>query len=194
MIRYFVLILLTSQLLACASINKATKAQNHLLAARDVENISAVQQWHMLGRLSVRNANKSWLTLLEWKHDALVDNLTLSTSLGGVVAKLGYSKHGMVMVDEKGVLQRVSEEQLKAMLGYTPPLEHLAYWVRGLPSPKKKVEMDKDQSMGVMRFKQEAWTIQLERFSEQGGLLLPGKITLLKDTLKIKLVIDEWLT
>lgn len=193
MIRFLLLILLVSQLFACASIGPTQKVQSLALTPGNTEKILAINDWRLLGRLSVRNLQQSWLTTLEWKHDAFIDDLSLSTSLGGVVAKLIYSSHGIALSDRNGVLQRTSEEELTSLLGYSPPLEHMKYWVRGVPSPKMQVQINKVYFDGVMVFKQDGWDVQLDRFSKLGDVVLPSKVTLTKKGLKIKLVVDKWL-
>lgn len=193
MIRYLMLILLASQLAACASMGPSKKAQGLLPVPHNTEKILAIDHWRLLGRLSVRNSHESWLTKLEWKHDVVADNLTLSTSLGGVVARLIYSRRGIAMSDKNGDLKHISEEELQALLGYSPPLEHLRYWVRGLPSPEMQVLINVEQPTGIKIFKQAGWDVKLERFNKFGDIALPSKISLTKNTLKIKLVVDEWL-
>lgn len=193
MIRYLLLILLVSQLFACTFIGPTKKVQSLLPTPGNTEKILAINDWRLLGRLSVRSPQQSWLTKLEWKHDAVVDDLTLSTSLGGVAAKLVYSSSGIAMSDANGVLQRTSEDKLQSLLGYSPPLDHMTYWVRGVPSPKIQAPKNIEYFDGVMVFKQAGWDVRLERFSKLGDVVLPSKVTLTKKDLKIKLVVDEWL-
>jgi len=192
-IRYLLVILIASQLFACTSTGVIKKTQSLLLAPQNTEKILAIDDWRLLGRLSVRSPSQSWLTTLEWKHEVFIDDLTLSTALGGVVAKLIYSVHGIAISDTNGVLQRTSEGELQSLLGYSPPLDHMKYWVRGLPSPEIQLPMNIEYFDDTMIFKQDGWDVQLERFNKRGDVVLPSKISLVKKGLKIKLVVDEWL-
>jgi outer membrane lipoprotein LolB len=192
-IRYFLLVLLVTQLLACSSVGSIKSDANIAQSLLNTEKVLAIKHWQLLGRLSVRNHRESWLTKLEWKHDVLADDLTLSTSLGGVVARLVYSNAGIAMSDAKGVMQRISDEDLQSSLGYLPPWAHLKYWVRGIPSPKAQLLMSEEQKTGVILFNQDGWDVRLGDFEKVGGIVLPSKIYLSKEGLKIKLVVDEWL-
>jgi len=71
-IRFLLLILLVSQLFACASIGPTQKVQSLALTPGNTEKILAINDWRLLGRLSVRNLQQSWLTTLEWKHDEFI--------------------------------------------------------------------------------------------------------------------------
>jgi len=191
--RYFLLIILVTQLVACSSVGTIKPSANITQSLENTERILAIQQWQLFGRLSVRHNRESWLTRLEWRHEFLTDHLTLSTSLGGVVAKLVHSKAGAKMLDENGVMQPVSEHELESALGYLPPWAHLQYWVRGVASPNAQLLINEESVLGVDVFSQDGWEIRLERYEKIGDIVLPGKIYLSKDGLKIKLVVDEWL-
>jgi len=191
--RYFLLIILVTQLFACSSASLIKPNASITQSLENTEKILAIQQWQLLGRLSVRHQRESWLTRLDWKHDFLIDDLTLCTSLGGVVAKIKRSKAGVEMLDEDGVMRPVSERELRSALGYVPPWSHLPYWVRGVASPKAPVLINKEQVLGEDVFNQDGWEIRLGKYEEVGGVVLPGKIYLSKDGLKIKLVVDQWL-
>jgi outer membrane lipoprotein LolB len=162
--------------------------------SNNTDKVLAVNSWGLQGRLSVRSSKESWLTKLEWTHDELTDDLTLSTSLGGGVAKLVYSDRGIFLTDVDGFMQKVSETELEALLGYSPPLSNLKYWVRGVPSPEQVTSLKAEFIDGVVAFKQDGWSVKLERFDQVGDVALPGRISLLKNDMRIKLVVDEWLS
>ena len=151
-------------------------------------------RWHLLGRLSIRSQNESWLTSLDWQHNNAEDNLILSTSFGGVVAKLAYSAGSIVLSQAGQVEQLISEQELADILGYSPPVEHLKYWVRGVPSPELSAHIDLDAPSGVRQFLQDGWRVSLERFRVANDHLLPTKVSVTKEQIKIKLVVDQWLS
>jgi outer membrane biogenesis lipoprotein LolB len=53
--------------------------------------------------------------------------------------------------------------------------------------------MSEEQEAGVILFNQDGWDVRLGDFEKVGGIVLPSKIYLSKEGLKIKLVVDEWL-
>ncbi|MBV1899026.1 MULTISPECIES: lipoprotein insertase outer membrane protein LolB [Cycloclasticus] len=192
MTRCLVCLLLVSQLMACASTSIIKTEESSLPTLHNAEKVLAINEWRLLGRLSVRNMRQSWFTTLEWNHRKGIDDLTLSTSLGGVVAKILYSKQGILLTDEEGVLQHVSEEELASLLGYSAPLKHMKYWVRGVLSPEFQGPSSREYLDDTVLFEQGGWNVQLERFQTYGEVVLPARVTLIKEDLKIKLVVDKW--
>lgn len=188
------IMLVVTQLFACAVIEPI---KNDMVSKKDfgdVEEILAVKSWRLLGRISVRNAHESRLTKLDWRHDEAVDALVLSTSLGGVVAKLEYRQQGIKLSDAGGVVRRVSENELQSILGYSPPLQYLRFWVRGIPAPFASAKIVSSGIEDALMFDQDGWQVKLQRFNRVNKLVLPKKLTLSKGGLKIILIIDEWLT
>ncbi len=192
--RYFLYAFMLTQVLACASMEPIKKLRSPESIADNTKKILAIDNWSLVGRLSVRSAKESWLTSLKWHHNTLVDALTLSTSLGGVVAKLNYSNQVFSLSDSDGHMRETSNAELQSLLGYPPPLRHLTFWVRGVPNPDIAVDDKAMNSRGALVFKQDGWDVKLERFDLFSDLVLPTRVTLIKNGLKIKLVVDEWLT
>tara|TARA_R110002074_G_scaffold54746_1_gene136302 strand:- start:3446 stop:4000 length:555 start_codon:yes stop_codon:yes gene_type:complete len=181
------------QLLACSSVQLVKTEINPQPTANEIAKILAVTNWHLLGRLSVRNTEKSWLTKIEWRHASLVDEVTLSTSLGGVVAKLSYMDN-IITISKAGEHERVvSEREMESLIGYSPPLPHLKYWLRGVPNPAVGAQINNESPVSTRVFVQDGWRVNLERFIVFNERVLPTKMSFTKEGLKMKLVVDEWL-
>ncbi|HIF17739.1 MAG TPA: outer membrane lipoprotein LolB [Cycloclasticus sp.] len=190
--RFIVCAFLATQLFACASLEPLRQQVTSGSFVGNSERILAVKHWSLMGRLSVRNKKESWLTSLSWKHKDSINQLTLSTLLGGIVATLAYSKEGVWVSDSDGNMHEASSAELHSMLGYSPPLRHLHFWITGVPNPNLMIENEASNSLGVHSFKQDGWDVKLERFNFFADVFLPTRVTLFKDELKIKLVVDEW--
>jgi len=190
---FFLYILVVTQLFACASIDPVAKKEERAINFVDAQRILAVKNWQLLGRLSISSKKESWLAILDWQHDESIDALALSTSIGGVIAKLKYSSSAVVLSDEKGVEREVSDQELQDLLGYAPPLSHLKFWVRGVGNPQLELKIKEVSKVGSRVFEQDGWLVTLSRFSQEGKLRLPKKVFIQKDGVKIKLVVDKWL-
>lgn len=191
--RFFIYSVMALQLLACSSVQLVKTEINPQPTANEIAKILAVTNWHLLGRLSVRNTEESWLTKIEWRHASLVDEVTLSTSLGGVVAKLSYMDN-IITISKAGEHERVvSEREMESLIGYSPPLPHLKYWLRGVPNPAVGAQINNESPVSTRVFVQDGWRVNLERFIVFNERVLPTKMSFTKDGLKMKLVVDEWL-
>jgi outer membrane lipoprotein LolB len=185
--------LVVTQLFACAALEPLENDIDHELRAVNSPKILAINNWHLFGRLSVRDAKESGLVKLDWRHGGLIDELTLGTSIGGVIAKLTYVNGKIIIVDSDGNGRIVTEEELRSEIGYAPPLNHLKFWIRGLPNPAVDALIKESGSDGRFLFEQDGWNVNLTRFKMFGEFYLPAKVSLNKDDLEIKLVVDEWL-
>lgn len=194
MIRCLFCLLMAMTLFACASVGSLEPVVANSINDGNTRRVLAVDRWHLVGRLSVRHGNQSWLSRVEWRHIKRLDVLTLSTSLGGVMAKLSFSTDGVYLTNTDGYTRMITQVELESLLGYSPPLQQLKYWVRGVADPAFGF-IPHDFAVADGRgFEQTRWQISLERYYRLDGLVLPKKIVAEKGDLKIKLMVDEWLS
>jgi outer membrane lipoprotein LolB len=182
-----------TQLFACASMDSLRGGIAPVVTSDNTQKILTIKHWSLIGRLSVRHSNDSWLTRLKWRHEELQDDLALSTSLGGVVAKLRYIDGQILMSDAGGNMRMTSNTQLQSSIGYTPPLQHLKFWVRGISNPRVRVNEVKESLTDKVHFQQDGWDVKLWRFVLFGDIVLPTRIALSKKDLIIKIVVDKWM-
>lgn len=187
---FFCYALLVLSLMACSSL--PTQQVVGRVTANDINKVMLEANWHLIGRLSIRNDRESWFTSLEWRHNQRDDFLILTTTLGGVVAKLRYTKGVVTLFEPDKVERIVSEHELESLLGYSPPIQHLRFWIRGIPSPMLDAQFDV-APVGVRRFLQDGWHVNLERFGIFSDDSLPAKMSISKEQVKIKIVVDKWL-
>lgn len=193
MIRGLLCALLAAQLFACASLTPVEVSFEKVLMEGNGLNVLAVKDWRLIGRLSVQDAKKSWLSRLEWRHSTADDVLIISTSLGGVHARLRFVGSRAYLTEADGVTRELGWGELESLLGSVPPVQQLKYWLRGLPDPSRPVSKDRWLAAGVREFTQDDWRIRLERMTGFDGVYLPKKITIIGRGVKVKLVIEEWL-
>jgi len=191
--RVFFYILVVTQLFACASVDPVAKKEGAAIGSVDTQRVLAVKNWQLLGRLSIRSEKESWIAILNWQHDESLDNLVLSTSVGGVIAKLKYSSSAVFLSDAKGVEREISDQELQGLLGYAPPLSHLKFWARGVGNPQLALQLKEVSKADSRVFEQDGWLVTLSKFRQEGELRLPKKVFIQKDGVKIKLVVDKWL-
>lgn len=187
-------LLVLTQLLACATVEPTRLSLDAKALSGNADKVISTKRWSLVGRLSIKNEKESWLTVLNWRHDAQIDDLTLSTSLGGVVARLYHADSVFSMADDNGVIREVSEAELQSTLGFSPPLQHLKFWIRGVSNPSAEVMDESITLAGEVTFKQGGWSVKQASFDVFDGLMLPTRVTLKKNGLTLKMVVDKWLT
>ncbi len=76
----------------------------------------------------------------------------------------------------------------EAVLGFRLPLDGLADWVRGRPSPGP-ADVERDSAGRVSRIAQSGWVVELLAWGEDGR---PSRLRLVYPGIDIRLAIGEW--
>jgi outer membrane lipoprotein LolB len=84
------------------------------------------------------------------------------------------------------------ERDLKDRLGWTFPVQHLRYWVLGVPAPESDADVELDDEGRLASLEQDGWTMEVDEYQEAGDLTLPRKLEVANDEVRIKVVVDRW--
>jgi outer membrane lipoprotein LolB len=84
------------------------------------------------------------------------------------------------------------ERDLQERLGWTFPLEHLRYWVLGVPAPGSDADVEYDNEGRLTTLEQDDWTLEVDEYQDAGELELPRKFEVANDDVRIKVVVDRW--
>ena len=61
-----------------------------------------------------------------------------------------------------------------------------------MPDPAMQAEQDFETSGRLQQLRQEGWSVDYERYALQGLVAMPGRVTIRRDGVRIRLVIDNW--
>ena len=111
-------------ILACAC------AQVDLRPPQEVE-------FDLLGRMAARNGEQAFTGNVRWRHAGRGDEMLISTPLGQGVARIVREGDAVQVTTAEGKEFRAadSEALTERVLGFRLPIEGLADWVQGKPSP-----------------------------------------------------------
>ncbi len=179
-------------LAGCASLNERWDEPLILENKIEKERRQAMKSWSLSGRLSLRDSKRSELSLIKWRHNEVVDLWVLSSLIGGTIAEISYTKGIAYIKEPKKSLKALSNQTLRETFGFVPPLQHLSYWVRGLPDSEGESNALEGEEYTIKGFEQHGWTVNLARYGREDGVVLPSKIVISKDGLKITIVVDKW--
>lgn len=158
----------------------------------DPLQVQQLQQWSAEGRIGIRWADDSQSANLDWAQDLSRYRIRLSGPLGqGGLQILGS--------EQEVSLQRAGEEQIhrartpealmQQLLGWHLPLTQAQYWIRGIPAPGSEALPLQDSQNG---FIQAGWRVEYPRLIRAAGMVLPEKLRLHRDDLRITVIINEW--
>lgn len=161
---------------ACASLPPPQSAGKHT--------------FEISGRVAVRYGGESATGRAEWRHSPDADDMVISNPLGQGIAELTRrsGEYTLVTADGKRHSARDAESLTEEVLGWRLPLGGLPDWVQARPRPGEPAQTTLEGTR-LATLTQAGWRIEYLEYGENG---LPRRLKLTRDTLDIRLVIEEW--
>ncbi|MDD1612399.1 MAG: lipoprotein insertase outer membrane protein LolB [Methylococcaceae bacterium] len=179
--------ILAVSLPACTLFTTAPPEVSYSRAANQA--LYRLDPWSLEGRVALTGERDSWTADLTWAHQRDDEQIRLSGPFGQGAVMIHLAGN-LVTVDQgDGKLESSDdpEEFIDRQLGMFVPVTSLRYWVLGLPEPDLHFE---EVSGG---FRQSGWTVAFQSLQPVGQLLLPRKMSVTNDRVKLKLIIDQWI-
>ena len=189
------IVILLMFLSGCTSLPKTELTENNQLQRN--QQLEAIDNWTLTGRLGIRSPNQTDSLNFSWQHATNKQLLLLYGAFGNTYAKLSQSNNQATLeLSDNNVYQSDNvEELLYNVLGYPLPVEHLDFWVRGLPFPGEKSELTYDALGYLKTIIYEQWTItfkQYQHIESFDDISLPGKIKVTNGEVTLKLSLRKW--
>lgn len=145
------------------------------------------------GRIAVKYDGKHSTAGLHWQHDAGSDDILMLAPLGLTVAHLRRDAGGATLeASGKHYAAQDSGELMQQVLGWRLPLSGLPYWVMGVPMPGDMASVERNANGQVSLLRQDGWDIRYTAYATVAIDSLPSRMTLMREGLEIRLLIDEW--
>lgn len=172
-------------LTACASVSKVPGGL-YSQAARS--HLYDMREWRLEGRVAITSPKDSWSAHIEWNHLPDSEKIKLSGPLGqgAVVIEMAGD---VVKIDRGGGHVQSSnqpEQFINQQLGLSVPLQSLRFWAVGLPESGRTFQETADG------FVQTGWLIDYKEMQNTGAEIMPHKMTVTNEHVKLKLIIDQW--
>lgn len=152
--------------------------------------------WSLMGKIGIRTARDNTTAAInQWTQvDDFFDIQLSSTFLGLGSARINGTQR-LVTLTESGEDPVYSDDPdtlIESALGFPLPLSFLTYWIKGLPVPEQPFQLEFNEQ-GLPEYLQQLdWQLEFSRFRNVEGLLLPGKIKLERQDIRIVMAIKTW--
>ena len=147
-----------------------------------------LQRWVFDGRIAIAGKNDAWSANINWEHSPSEDLIKLSGPLGQGGAMIQLNSTGVTIDRGGGDVQSSTDVEsfINQQVGLAVPVNSLRYWVIGIP--------EKSQAVTTIEkgFEQVGWKNQYKTMQSVGSYVLPRNMTVTKDSVKLKLFIDQW--
>jgi outer membrane lipoprotein LolB len=156
--------------------------------------LQAITQFQLDGRLAATSGNEGFSAGVRWRQEHDTATLDLSAPLGFGAAHVEQSPAGLTVTSSRGVTLEgaAASEELAATLGFEPPLGSLRYWVLGASDPDFASQETIDDQQRLAHLEQDGWQVDYAQYTQVAGQWLPQQLTVTRQSLRLKLVVNAW--
>lgn len=161
------------------------------------EWVYELQDWSLDARISISQPKSGRIDSARLNWEQRQDNYHIHLSAGPfnqtvaiMLGQPGYTE--MHVAGEEDYYTAQSPEALmQAILGWSLPIRHAVWWVRGVPDPTLPHSITTQENN--YRFTQAGWDIDILRYQEvSNNQRLPSRIRLIHREITVNLVIASW--
>jgi outer membrane lipoprotein LolB len=147
------------------------------------------------GRVAVATGNEGFNANLRWVQDGPRSQVTLEGPLGVGGAQISASGDELHLLTSRGeeMQSDAAHAALAQRLGFDPPISSLRYWVLGVPDPAQPATEALDPTQQrLSQLTQSGWHIDYNAYTSASGEPLPARLTLERDAVRVRLLVDNW--
>jgi outer membrane lipoprotein LolB len=187
--RATVVLLCSLLLAACATTRRAPPAPAEGWEQR-VSDLQREKSWQLDGRAAVAIAAQGWQATLNWRQRGDSEEVHLSGPFGVGALVLESTPAGLSL--NGAPPSDAVTDQLQEKLGFELPLEHLRFWLLGVPDPSTAFEVKRNEQDRASQLRQADWSIDYDRYMPVDGDLLPAHLILSREGVRVRIAVDHW--
>ena len=187
--RATVVLLCSLLLAACATTRRAPPAPAEGWEQRTTD-LQRQRSWQLDGRAAVAIAAQGWQATLNWRQHGDLEEVHLSGPFGVGALVLERTPDGLSL--NGAPPSDAVTNQLQEKLGFELPLEHLRFWLLGVPDPSAAFELKRNEQDRASQLRQADWSIDYDRYMPVAGDLLPAHLVLSREGVRVRIAVDHW--
>ena len=178
---------------ACSSI--APPAVENSVWSQHQQQLDALAQWQLRGRVNVRYDNESYTPRIQWQQDERNYKIRLWGTFNAGNTRIE-GRPGQVTMEQDGNLlsARTPEDLILQQLGYELPVSYLEYWIKGLPAPNSRADLTFNDLNQLTGLSQDGWNVSYTDPRDYDGIALPRRVevTRPRDDVRLRFVGLNW--
>lgn len=155
-----------------------------------VGTLQSAATWRLDGRAAVAVGTQGWQATLNWQQRADSTEVHLSGPFGVGALVLTRSADGVSLNGAPPSEAVVA--QLQEKLGFDLPLDHLRFWLLGVPDPSAAFELTRNDQDRAAHLAQSDWSIDYDRYLPVAGDVLPAHLILQRAGVRVRIAVDHW--
>lgn len=151
--------------------------------------------WQLEGRAAIKAYDDGWNANIDWVQVGDHLDVNFSGPLGVGSARIAGTPEQLEVHTTEGehFVTQDPETDLYWQLGWTAPVDRMAYWVLGLPGPGGEQLLEVDAAGRLLQLQQGGWQVDYIDYRVlDDGRAMPRKIEMRRDGVRIRLVVSDW--
>lgn len=189
-------IMLWSLLTGCSykTANTVNNSQRELLWQQHYQQVSALSNWRLTGRLGIVSETDSGAATLYWEQHPETFSMKIVAPLGRGIVNIRGEGSRISMQDANGEISGAgsADELIWQRTGWLIPVKDLQKWALGLPDHRLAFEYTLDEEGHLETLTTAGWNIRYQRYIRHLGVSLPQKIHMQNNKLRLKLIVTRW--
>jgi outer membrane lipoprotein LolB len=155
-----------------------------------VRELQQANTWQLDGRAAVAVGSQGWQATLDWRERSGSAELHLAGPLGIGAQVITQTAAGLSINGARA--SEATLTQLQDRLGFSMPIDNLRYWLLGVPDPRLEFELTRNDQNRAQHLSQGGWSVDYDRYLPVAGDVLPGRVVLSRDDVRVRIVADHW--
>ena len=189
-------LLLAGALCACAGLPERVPsgAADETAWQSRSARLARLTTWEVEGRVGVVTAKDGGSGSLDWKQQGETLVFDFVGPLGSGAIHVEGDADALRVRSSRGddFLSFDPEADFAARLNMPLPVNSMRYWLLGLPDPHASFDKQADARGELVSLMQRGWQVQYQAYTDVDGYSLPVKLSLQREAVRIKLVINAW--
>lgn len=183
---------LTLLLAGCQALPTTTEGESPAFRAR-VGALQSLADWQVDGRIAFRYQGDGGTGAMTWLQEGEYLEFSFRGPLGASSFILTGRPQALRLETGEGEPQLLSdpERELRARFGFSAPFDHLRFWMLGAPHPAGSPAVRVDEQGLLRELRQDGWLVTYDRY-HNGEPRLPRKLTILREDVRIRVIVDYW--
>ena len=146
--------------------------------------------WHLEGRAAVAFGAQGWQASLDWRQSGIASDVRIAGPFGVGALQMHNGPEGLALNGANP--SDAGLTQLQQRLGFDLPLNDLRFWLLGVPSPTASFALTRNAEDRAQELQQDGWTIDYERYTARGADVLPSRVVLSREGVRVRIIVDHW--
>lgn len=160
------------------------------------QKLSMLTQFRVSGKLGYIDPTQRQSLNFTWDQSPQSSQLRLSTFLGKTVLTLTIDDNGAFVTDMDGhrYFDQNADQLFYQLTGMRLPIVSMRDWIKGQPTQADNFAVSSNGTLTSLSQTnaEQIWTMDYLSYSDEQDLILPNKMTLSRQQIKLNIVISRW--